>query len=864
MDYSKHGIKKKKRQIRSSVPKAEKKLNFTIFRVVIICILLVAVAGISAGIGGVKGIIDSAPDINIEDVAPKAFKSIMYYEDGSKAVELVETGSNRIEVDITEMSEYLQNAFVALEDERFWQHNGIDTQGILRAFVVGVKNGNFSEGASTITQQLLKNNVFSGGNEGNFLLKLKRKLQEQYLALQLEKELDKDEILEAYLNTVFLGQNCYGVEAASRLYFNKSASELNVSESAVMASIVQNPSKFDPYLYPEKNVTRRNETLKKMKEQGYITEEEYNEALDESIYDTIKANVESYKSVNNKQYTYYEDAATKQLINDLAEYYDYQDNPETKNVDEAYEQAKHKLYSGGFKIYLAQDPQIQQICDTAYADESNFPTKDWLLDWAMTVTTADGEQKNYSVQMLENELKAQRGSFSRLYKGMSEEAAMEMAKQDVADYKATLNIPKDATIDERLEFTVQLQSAFVLIDQSTGYVKALVGGRGEKKESMSFNRATDMTRQPGSTFKILSTYAPALESKGDTLASTKVDKVYTGYGGHQVNNVDMRCTNAPTTFRKAIELSKNTVATWVMDEDVTPEFAYDFLIDRFGFTTLVPSDKVISLAIGGITNGVTPLELTNAFAAIANKGIYTEPVLYTKVVDHDGNVIINNEVSETHMAVKESTAYLLTSAMQDVVTGYSGTGRQAALSNMPVAGKTGSTEYRRDHWFVGYTPYYTAGIWFGYDDNTPIRDRTSDYYAQQRLWKKIMEQVHLNLERKDFEVPATVEKTYICTKSGKLATNRCASKVWEYVATDNQTEYCDQCKYVYVPPVTPPTTSADSTDSTDSTAPDSTVPDTTPSDSNSANTGDGGVTPTPTLPTDTTPPADPNGGQPVQ
>ena len=840
MDYSKHGINKKKRQIRSSVPKAEKKLNFTIFRVVIIAILFIAVIGVSAGIGGIKGVIDSAPEINIEDVAPKAFKSYMYNQDGSTAVELVETGSNRIEVEIDEMSEHLQNAFIALEDERFRDHNGIDMKGILRAFVVGVKNGNFSEGASTITQQLLKNNVFSGGNEGNFLLKLKRKFQEQYLALQLEKEMDKDSILAAYLNTVFLGQNCYGVEAASRFYFNKHASELNIAESAVMASIVQNPSEFDPYLYPEKNQKRRKEALRKMKEQGYISEEEYNEALDESVYDSIKTNVENYKAENNKQYTYYQDAAISRLIDDLIEYYDYTDNPETTDVNEAYQQAKHKLYSGGFKIYLAQDTQIQKICDDAYADESNFQTTDWLLDWAMTVTTTvDGktEQTNYSVQMLENWLKQQRGSYSRLYKSMSKEDAKAMAEEDIAQYKASLNIPSDAKIDERTDFTVQMQSAFVLIDQHTGYVKAIVGGRGEKKESMSFNRATDMTRQPGSTFKILSTYAPALDEKGDTLASTKVDKVYTGYGGHQVNNVDMVCTNGPITFRRAIEQSKNTIATWVMDEDVTPEFAYNFLIDRFGFTTLVPEDKVISMAIGGLTNGVTPLEMTNAFAAIANKGIYTEPVFYTKIVDHDGNVIINNEVSETHQAVKESTAYLLTSAMQDVVTGAYGTARQTALSNMPVAGKTGSTEYRRDHWFIGYTPYYTAGIWFGFDDNTPIRDRTWDYYGQQRLWKKIMEQVHANLERKEFEVPSTVQKSYVCAKSGKLATNRCASRTYEYIATDNMPEYCDECVYTYVPPETSDTTQTD----TVTPDPDGTVPpDTTP-------------VPPDTVPPDTTP-----------
>lgn len=847
MDYSKNGIKKKKRQIRSSVPKAEKKLNFTIFRVVVISILLVAVAGVSAGIGGVKGVIDSAPEVTVDEVAPQAFKSYLYSEDGALARELVETGSNRIEVDISEMSLYLQNSFIALEDERFREHNGIDLQGIMRAFVVGVTNGQFSEGASTLTQQLLKNAVFSGGNEGNFLLKLKRKLQEQYLALQLEKEMDKDEILEAYLNTVYLGQNCYGVEAAALLYFDKHASELGINESAVLASIVQNPSQFDPYLYPEENKSRRDEALRKMYEQEYITEEEYNTALaDTGIYDQIKDHVESYKAVNDQQYSYYEDAVITQLISDLEEYYGYQDDPSTQGVDEAYEQAKHKLYSGGFSIYMAQDSRLQQICDAAYANDDNFPTEDWLLDWAMTVTI-DGEQTNYSTEMLDAALTEQRGSFDTLYKGMSYDAAMAMAEQDIADYKAMLDIPEDANVDERLELVIQLQSSFVLIDQKTGYVKALVGGRGEKTSSMSYNRATAAARQPGSTFKILSTYAPALDVFGDTLASTKVDKVYTGYGGHQVNNVDMYCSNAPTTFRSAIEQSKNTVATWVMDEDVTPEYAYNFLTERFGFTTLVPSDQVISLAIGGITNGVTNLELTNAFAALANGGIYTKPVLYTKVVDHDGNVIINNEVSETHQAVKASTAYLLTSAMEDVVSGSRGTGRAAALNNMATAGKTGSTEYRRDHWFVGYTPYYTAGIWFGYDDNTPIRDRTSDYTAQQRLWKLIMEQVHANLDYQDFEVPDTVEKTYICRRSGKLATNRCSSRVYEYVATDQGLEWCDECTYTYVPQTTQ--TETETTDgSTETTTEETTATETqepTIPPSEGTNTGEGGVTPTP-------------------
>ena len=276
MDYSKRGIEKKQKQIGSAGQRAGKKFGFTAFRAVIICILLVAVIGVSAAIGGVKGIIDSAPDINVDDIAPDGFKSYMYLQDGTEVLELADSGANRIEVDISQMSDTVKNAFIALEDERFWEHNGIDVKGIMRAFVVGVTNGfNFSEGASTITQQLLKNAVFSGGNEGNKLLKFKRKFQEQYLAIELEKEINKEKILQAYLNTINLGETCYGVEAASQMYFDKHASELTVSEASVLAAIAQSPTYYNPYRYPENNAERRQTCLKNMKDQGYITDEVY-------------------------------------------------------------------------------------------------------------------------------------------------------------------------------------------------------------------------------------------------------------------------------------------------------------------------------------------------------------------------------------------------------------------------------------------------------------------------------------------------------------------------------------------------------------------------------------------------------------
>lgn len=786
MDYSKRGLEKKQKQIGSTGRRAEKKLGFTAFRAVVICILLIAVVGVSAAIGGVKGIIDSAPEINVDDIAPTAFKSYMYLEDGTELLELAESGANRVEIDITEMSDALLNAFIALEDERFWEHDGIDPKGIMRAFIVGVTNGDFSEGASTITQQLLKNAVFSGGNEQSLLLKFKRKFQEQFLAIELEKELEKEEILEAYLNTINLGESCYGVESAAQMYFDKHASELNASEASVLAAIAQSPTYYNPYRYPEGNAERRKICLKHMLDQGYIDEAEYNAALAEDIYETIKVCTENYKTVNNRVTTYYEDAAISMLIEDFAEIYGYVDDPTTIGVNEADEQAKRKLYSGGYSIYLAQDPEIQQICDNYYADNSNFPTTEYLLNWALTVYNDDGTTSNYSVEMLEARLKEYYGNYSLLYK--NEEAA----DADIALYMELEGIPDKETNYSWKTLTPQVQSSFVLMDQYTGEVKAIVGGRGVKTISRSFNRATDATRSPGSAFKVVSTYAPALDSMGLTLASTKVDSVYTAYGGHKVKNVDLYCTNRAMTYREAIIKSKNTVAVKVLAEEVTPEYALNFLQERFHFTTLTESDNVEVLALGGLTNGVTNLELTAAYASIANEGVYTKPVLYTKVIDHDGNVVIDNTVPETSVALKASTAFMLTDAMTGVVAESGGTATKIRMYNMPVAGKTGTSDDRKDLWFVGYTPYYTAGIWFGYDDSTPVSSRTSNYYGQQYLWKNIMADVIEleNQERKEFEVPSDVQKISVCRETGKLATSTCSAVSTYCDINSRPTEYC--------------------------------------------------------------------------
>ena len=783
MDYSKYGISNKRAKIRGGAKKAEKKVGYILFRIFIICIILCGIVGISAAIGGVKGIIDSAPEINVADIAPKGFKSYIYSIDGEYLHEIVGTGSNRIYVTIDEIGENVQNAFIALEDSRFLSHNGIDPRGIVRAFFVGASNGfNFSEGASTITQQLLKLSIFSGGDEPTLLLKFRRKFQEQYLALELEKQLSKDEILEAYLNTINLGQSCYGVEAASNYYFAKSADELTISEAAVLAGIAQSPTGNNPVLYPEKNAQRREKTINDMFSQGLITEEEKETALnDTGIYARIKANSDAYKAQAEELYTYYEEAAINQVIADLQ-----------SELGLSYSEAFNKVYSGALKIYLAQDETIQEVCEAYYADDSNFPMTEYLLNYDISIyDDPDSDQtRNYNAYSVI----AYTGRTYPLY------ASMEEALAEVALYRQSLGITEESDIKyvERISFSPQIQSSFVVIDQTTGYVSAIIAGRGEKTVNFGLNRATDSTRQPGSTFKIVSTYAPALDYVGDSLATSKIDKNVESYGGHVIKNVTGNGTNQYFSFRNAIIQSKNTVAVRALQEDVGYELALKYLTENFHFSTMdMTQDAVDSLAIGGIYNGVTNLELTAAFASIANGGIYYEPSFYTKVLDADDNVILDRTNQEGTRAIKETTAFLLTDAMEDVVTNGWGTAYgNVTVPNMAIAGKTGTTDDYKDTWFVGYSPYYTAGIWFGYDNNIDPSKRAGwRLYTHEHLWDKIYTGIvnAKGLQYQAFEVPEGITKAAVCQFTGLKPGTNCMA-MYEYVDANILTnEYCTEC-----------------------------------------------------------------------
>ena len=774
MNYGRKKAAKKRRDITSKSKMKKKRLGVRIFKGVLLTLLLLMVAGCVGGGIFLKKVIDSAPDVTPEDVKPTGYTSVVYASDNKTETQrLTSAGSNRVYKTIDEIPKDLQHAFVAIEDERFYEHNGIDPKGIVRAGMIGLTTGDFSQGASTLTQQLIKTNIFDFMSEDTFFDRLERKIQEQYLALKLEKQMSKSEIMENYLNTINLGQNTLGVQAASQRYFNKDVSQLTLSESAVIAAITQSPSYYNPITHPDHNADRRKQVLKNMLEQGYISQEAHDEALADDVYARIQ-NVNTNITQNTTPQSYFVDALTEQILTDL----------EDPDVGLGYSetQAYNTLYKGGLSIYSTQDLEIQGICDQVLNDDSNYPYKvQYGLSYALTVTRADGTQENYSSGHIKQ--------FRNMKYGLTFDSE-EQAHQVIESFKASIAKEGD-TYDEVINLSPQPQASVTVIDQATGQIKAMVGGRGTKSSSMSLNRAyTGSTRQPGSCFKILSTYAPALDSAGETLATIIKDEPYEYADGTPVSNWWGNYYRGNMTMRKAIEQSANICAVKTLTE-ITPQLGFTYC-QNFGLSTLVESrttdeGKVFTdiqqpLALGGVTDGVYNYEMCAAYAAIANGGVYQEPIMYTKILDHDGNVLLDRtQTQEKHTVLKDSTAFLLTSAMEDVIK--KGTGTPARLSNMDAAAKTGTTSNNVDLWIAGYTPYYTCTIWSGYDDNTPLADREWDYHL--KMWKKIMDQINTTkgLAYTQFEEPDSVVERTVCTSTGKLAVSGCPA-VTEYFDRD--------------------------------------------------------------------------------
>lgn len=653
--------------------------------------------------------------------------SVMYYTD-SESGALVEMltlsgAEERDWVKYGSIPENLINATVAIEDQRFYKHHGVDWKRTA-AGVVYMFTGQDVQGGSTLTQQLIKNLTQYDD------VTVKRKILEIFTALEFEKTHSKDEILEWYLNYIYLGERCYGVSAAALNYFGKELNELTLAECASLISITNNPSLYNPYRHPEKNLERRDKVLYKMWEQEMISEEEYNAALAEPL--NLKRDTGT--SREDVMYTWYEDQVIDEVMEDLIEKYGI-----------TTELASNLIYYGGLRIETCFDPDVQAYVDAIYSDRTVL------------------------------ELDSKTGQ--------------------------------------------EIQSGITVIDNRTGNVVAIAGGIGEKEGNRSWSRAYDSKRPPGSSIKPLAVYAPALDMGLVTPATVFDDVPVLRLDSNGVeiaaNDTETAGSAWPknsygyyrglTTVYEAVQRSVNTIAVDILRNVVTLETSYQFLEESFGISSLEPGRWVndnyktdltlASLALGGLTDGVSTYDMAAAYATFANNGMYTKPRTYTRVVavDIDGNETVLLENNSTSVAVlQESTVYYMNTMLENVIA--NGTGTSAAFSGMTIAGKTGTTTANNDKWFVGYSPYYTAAVWVGYDKQEKIN---SSKYLAAELWKKVMEPLHEGLEDIGFQEPAELVTVTICKDSGKIATDTCAldprggrTMKMTFVKGDQPVEYC--------------------------------------------------------------------------
>ena len=764
-----------------------------LLKIALAMFLILCFAGFAVGIGFVRGAIDAAPSLDIIDVQPQGYASQIYDADGNLMQTLVMEGSNREEVSFDQLPDDLVNAFIAIEDSRFYEHNGIDLKGILRAAYVGITSGRFSEGASTITQQLIKNNVLQGGYETSMADKLRRKIQEQFLAVKLEDQLDsKETILEYYLNTINLGGNCLGVQTAANRYFGKNVWELTLSECSVLAATTSNPSRYNPLTHPKENAVRRKIVLEKMYEQNFITYDQKNDALDDDVYSRIQTvnNTTSGSTV----FSYFTDAVYNQVCDDLQSKLGY-------SASQSYK----LLYSGGLQIYSTMDPSIQSIVDEEVNNADNYISStgsrllEYSLNYALTVCHADGSESTYTENDLISYFQSEKkqATFANIY------ASKEDIYRSVREFKASLLISGDSVTSETIIPILEPQESVVVMNQSNGQVAAISGGRGEKEGSLTLNRALHCSRQPGSISMILGTFAPAIDSCGATLASTYYDAPYSS-GNQQVLNWWGNPYLGYNNIRQAITYSMNVIGARCMTSLVSDSTAYDYL-ELFGLGSADLFKASSSLASTSQSYTVTNEMLTAAFASIANDGIYQKPTYYTKVLDRQGNILLESVPSQTRI-IKSSSASLLTSAMEDVISsdssyyyqyGITPTGTLCQVDSMTLAGKSGTTTSGSDVWFIGYSPYYTCGIWSGYDDSKVLSNGT-EYH--KTIWQKIMARIHTDLDNKDFIFTDELESAKICSKSGLLAVDGVcnssssnASVYTEYFAPGTApTSYCDR------------------------------------------------------------------------
>ena len=551
MNYGGNGIKRKKKLLNSAATKFKTKLGIFFVKLLLVCAIAVVIGGSCLVFGAAQGIIQSAPDISSINVSPEGFATKIYDNEGNEIQTLAKTGANRIYASLDQIPIELQHAFVAIEDERFYKHNGIDLQGIMRAAMITVSDGEMSQGASTITQQLLKNNVFNAYNEST-MEKIKRKVQEQYLAIKLETVMSKDNILENYLNTINLGNGYYGVQAAANGYFNKDVSELTLSECAVLASITKNPSRLNPLRNPDDNKERQLAVLNNMLRQEYISTEEYSEAVEDDVYARLEG-IDVSSSSSSSNYSYFVDEVIEQLITDLMQQKGY-----------SKQQATSLIYAGGLSVYTTQDMRMQEAADTVLNDPDYYPGNNFTINYNLTVKETDGSFSYYSQNNMEKWYNNNGDSSFSLTLSNKEKA-----QNYIDTYKEAMTANGGTVTFEESHFVVQPQISFSVMEQSTGYVKVLVGGRGDKNTDRGLNRATDdVARQPGSSIKPLVAYGPGLDTGAITLASAIDDApyYYSGTDARLVKNYTEGEYLGYITVRAALTRSQNVPAVKVLTQ----------------------------------------------------------------------------------------------------------------------------------------------------------------------------------------------------------------------------------------------------------------------------------------------------------
>ena len=603
----------------------------------------------------------------------------------------------KMTVDFEDIPDNLVNAYVAIEDERFYSHHGVDIKRTGAAILNYITHfGNSSFGGSTITQQLVKNMT------GDTTDSITRKVNEWWKAFLLESYFDKEEILEMYLNIIYVGPNIYGVQTGAKYYFDKDVEDLSLAECAYLAGINNAPNAYNPFGDDDNTelITNRTSTvLQQMLDLGYIEEDEYNDAISEvnSGLDFDRGEIET----ENPIYSYHTDALITQLVSDLAE---------DKNISETF--ATNYLNMAGLTIHSTQVSDIQS--DT----EREFKKSQYILN------SKDGESTS--------------------------------------------------------------QAAMVIMDHESGKVIACVGGLGEKETFRGLNRATQSQRQTGSSIKPLAVLVPGIDKKIFTAATIYDDDEKTFAGNYSPGNSDGGYLGE-ITVRRALESSQNIPFVEMMEE-VTPKRAISYLEDM-GITSLTQGDESLALALGGLENGVTPLEMAAAYATIAKDGIYIEPTFYTNVINKKGDEVLKVK-QKSKRVFSSQVAYVMKELLKQPVEGEYGTATYCSISGIDVAAKTGTTDDNYDKWLCGFTPYYTAVTWFGFDQNETIK------YNNQNpagiIWANVMRNVHSGFSRATFREPSWITTETICADTGMLAKTGCKDTYTEYFLWGTEPDECDK------------------------------------------------------------------------